>query len=141
MRWLIFENYLLNRYCILTLAVTTKTSYAGKKIESSTLFFFAMEISHVINPSLSDPSGSGWYHNTNKNIFEPVMAKLAPGPVSILRLTVCNCKTKCISNRRKCRKTDLAAPRCVVVRIARTIRRIRKWFWTIRVDMMEINYI
>ena len=40
-------------------------------------------------------------------MFETVMTKLVPAPESILHLTVCNCKTKCVTNRCKCRKNGL----------------------------------
>ena len=62
---------------------------------------------HFSNPSPPDPSGCGWYCNRSEKLLEPVLSKVTPVPESILHLTVCNFKTKCVTNRCKCRKNGL----------------------------------
>ena len=123
-----FERYIFNLYCkskvppdMLTLAVLRRRIFSKNQADSEKLLQVLATLeekvnwahyislqwksSHISNSSLLDPSGHRWYYNTNKKIFELVMTKLLPK--SILHLTVCNSKTKCVTNRCKCQRDGL----------------------------------
>ena len=52
-------------------------------------------------------SDYGWNFKEKEKIFEPIMTSLTPTPENLIHITVCNCETKCITNRTKCRKNGL----------------------------------
>ena len=64
----------------------------------------------VISPpftSLPGPEDYGWKWDSKNSLYEAIMTTLPPAPETIIHLTVCQCKTKCITNRCKCRKSGL----------------------------------
>ena len=59
------------------------------------------------SPSLPDPEDYGWKWDSKNSLYEAIMTTLPPAPETIIHLTVCQCKTTCITNRCKCRKSGL----------------------------------
>ena len=63
--------------------------------------------SYLPSPLLPDPGDYGWKQDSTNSLQEAVTTTLSPAPETIIHLTVCNCKTSCISLSCKCRKTGL----------------------------------
>ena len=85
---------------------------------------FQWKLSHVPSPLLPDPNDFGWKWNSSNSLYEAVTTTLAPAPDSIIHLTVCNCKTSCISLRCKCRKIGLNCSELCHVMNARMMKKM-----------------
>ena len=62
--------------------------------------------SHVPSQALLNPEECEWKLDANEE-YEAGMTTLPPAPESIIHLTVCHCKTKCVAIRCKCCKNGL----------------------------------
>ena len=62
--------------------------------------------SHIPSQTLLNPEECGWKLDANEE-YQAVTTILPPAAESIIHLTVCHCKTKCVAMRCKCRKNGL----------------------------------
>ena len=64
--------------------------------------------SHVSSPDLPDPKDFGWCWDEETYSYEGIMTTLPPAPESVIDLSLCRCKTKCVSLRCVCRKNGMS---------------------------------
>ena len=55
--------------------------------------------------ALPSPLNYGW--ESNGDAYKVIMTDELPAPVALIELSVCSCKTNCVTNRCKCRKNNL----------------------------------
>ena len=59
----------------------------------------------MAKPDLPNPSMYGW--EAVDNSLLPITTDSLPASKAVIEMTVCSCKTKCLTNRCKCRKNNL----------------------------------
>ena len=58
-------------------------------------------------PQSPNPNDFGWNWNQDDKIYEPLMTTNPPAPDSIIKLSVCRCRTGCKSGRSRYHKNNL----------------------------------
>ena len=80
--------------------------YISAEGSSVSLYSNGLETVSYPSQTLRNPEECGWKLDANKE-YEAVTTILPPAAESIIHLTVCHCKTKCVTMRCKCRKNGL----------------------------------